>query len=875
MVRIGVRAKLSIISAFILAVSLPSLSTAQVCNIKVVTDASPDYYDMDSMIHSITGNWKTPAEKCWAMFYFNHIARRQTSPMTVHGLECTDPIRQFNDYGYTMCSTIAGINCSIWDAMGYNVKFWDITLHTVPEIEYDGRWHMYDNSMSAIYTLCDGRTIAGVEDIGKEGSCPVSAGQIEPGHIARYHCLNAGSNNGFLTGADCPRDLEQEFRCFKPSGLKYRYYYNNWDRGHRYILNLRDNEVYTRYYKNLETSIDYYVPNNGKDPEETNPRYRIRGNGIWTFKPTVSKVSLLNSIHSISNCKVINPVAVVPDKAGEIGEVVFKIEGANVITRLLIKAVLLRKTNTDINRLSISTTNGLSWKQVWNNDKTGLTPINLNLVNEVNGSYEVLVKVALIGNASPSDASLNSIEFETITMLNSKTQPKLLLGKNTVYVGVGGQTDSIVVWPDLQGKNYIPYVVEQENIVSEEKHIGYQGVMHAIEPKKQAYVVFRIDAPGDITRINYGGRFYNRAPESRIELLHSFDAGKTWNKTYSLAKTDPPWDVIHYEAIDNVPAATRSILFKYLLNSSQAGISACSIYSVRMEVNHKPKDATFKPVEVTFDWSELQEDYSLIKRSHTELIQNVPYRYNINVGGEDHPVMNSLRINLKGALPNVSYGYSDGKNVGGEKYVPQWVTYGKNQAEGKTYIVSVPSNNNWDAGDPKGKKLTDGIVGPPYAGGIGPRYALCWDKGTNPEITVDLGSTQSCGAFRIHLSAGWPWWDALKGQVKDKVELQTSTDDKNYTSHGFFAMNLRWKDIPFNHMMPDDETATGFTYDLVPAGPVQARYVRFKIAPERTLTVSEVQVLDFIKTKPFDLRIALPDAKRPGTVASEKPAPNL
>ena len=111
--------------------------------------------------------------------------------------------------------------------------------------------------------------------------------------------------------------------------------------------------------------------------------------------------------------------------------------------------------------------------------------------------------------------------------------------------------------------------------------------------------------------------------------------------------------------------------------------------------------------------------------------------------------------------------------------------------------------------------------------------------------------------------------------MKDKVELLTSTDDNNYTSQDFFPMNMRWKDIPVNHMMPDDETATGFTYGLVPPEPVRARYVRFKITPERTLTVSEVQVLDFIKTKPFDLRIALPDAKRPGTVASEKPAPNL
>ena len=140
------------------------------------------------------------------MFYWNHIARRQTIPMEVHGLECTDPIRQFNDYGYTMCSTIAGINCSIWDAMGYPIKFWDISLHTVPEVQYGGRWHMYDNSMSALYTLCDGMTIAGVEDIGKEGGCAASGGRVEPGHIARYHCLYSHERQRIShRGRLCPR----------------------------------------------------------------------------------------------------------------------------------------------------------------------------------------------------------------------------------------------------------------------------------------------------------------------------------------------------------------------------------------------------------------------------------------------------------------------------------------------------------------------------------------------------------------------------------------------------------------------------------------------------------------------------------------------
>ena len=101
----------------------------------------------------------------------------------------------------------------------------------------------------------------------------------------------------------------------------------------------------------------------------------------------------------------------------------------------------------------------------------------------------------------------------------------------------------------------------------------------------------------------------------------------------------------------------------------------------------------------------------------------------------------------------------------------------------------------------------------------------------------------------------------MKGQVKDKVEVLTSLDGKTFASRGFFALNLRWKDIPANHMMPDDETATGFTYDLVLPEPAEAHHVRFKVTAERTLTISEVQVLDRIRRRPFDLRTALPDER--------------
>jgi hypothetical protein len=882
--------------AALLAMGLPSAAKAEVCNLKVVTDGNPDYSDIGSMLYSITNNWKDDKDKAWAIFYWNHIARRQSAPMRLHGGELTDPIRQFNDYGYTMCSTIAGANCAIFGAMGWSVKFWDISLHTVPEIKYDGAYHMHDNSLTALYTTCDGKRLAGVAEIGAEGSCEKSGGKVEPGHIAKYHCLYSTSNNGFLTGADTERSMAEESKCFNPKGLKYRYYLNHWELGHRYILNLRDNEVYTRYYHRMDADSPnavkqsdkhdysgdpaYFVPNPGgknaepgvsKDPEGANPRYHLRGNGIRTFAPPLTADGLAASAVSAAGASAVAPAGIQPAKAGEPADVVFKVEGSNVITSLTIKGTFNRATQDDVNAISVSTTNGLHWKDVWKNAKTGETPAQVKLIEDVNGSYEVLVKVQLSAKASPANAQLKAVSFETVTMLNSKTQPRLMLGKNTVCVGAGDQTESIVLWPDLQAGHYKSYVVDEKNIKAEDPPKGWAGALHADKDGEEAYVVFKIDAPAAITQVTYGGRFYNRAPNAHIDLLHSFDGGKTWAASYSLTETRPVWDVIHFETIDKVPAGTRSVLFKYVMNAPKAGDVACSLYSVRMEACYKPADIAFKPIEVTFAWKEPQEELGkFVERSHTQVVDSLPATYEINVGGADHPVMESLRVNLKGAAGEVKAGYSDGKDGGGTKFQDRRVTYGRNLAEGKPYTCTVKSETEYGAGDPDGKKLTDGVVGADYAGGTNFKWAALYKPGAEPVITVDLGKRQKCGAFRIQV-AGGPFWDALKGEVKDKIEVLTSNDNKQFTSQGFFNMNQRWKDFPANYMWPDDETCKGHNFELVPPNPVEAQYVQFKVKCARRTSVSEVQVLEFIKYEPFDLKIALPDGKDRSDVSKYNP----
>ena len=95
-------AVLAVAAALALVASAPALH-AEVYNLKVVTDANPDYTDIASMIHSITSNWQTDKEKCWAIWYWNKIGRRQTAPMHLHGTELTDPIRR---------STTTGSRCA-------------------------------------------------------------------------------------------------------------------------------------------------------------------------------------------------------------------------------------------------------------------------------------------------------------------------------------------------------------------------------------------------------------------------------------------------------------------------------------------------------------------------------------------------------------------------------------------------------------------------------------------------------------------------------------------------------------------------------------------------------------------------------------------
>ena len=866
------------------AVSSPGAATF---NVQVATDASPDLTDLNRFVGSMTSRWPTSREKVWALFYWSHILKRQTSPVLAHGFEVTDPIRNFADFGYTMCSTVSGINQALYHAIGLEHQYWDICNHTVSAVQYDGKFHMIDSSMSNLVTNDDGVTLATVQEAAAESA-----------RLVRERSLYSTSPGGFLTGTDAMRNLGDitnptdgsilgGFAAnFCSSGLKHRDYYYNWETGHRYVLNLREDESYTRHYAPLGTTADYWVPSEkiaSPNPAQTFEidsanRFGMRGNGRWIFTPKLTPDAWARAAYHSINIIPIDGAGLRPDVAGQTSEVIYKVQAANVITSQTIAAQFAHTDPAAAATLSVSVNHGATWADVATLGATlgSAIPLTASLRTQVSGAYETLIRIRMLTDAAtPDGVVLTGLTVQTVTQVNIKALPRLNVGRNEVFVTLGDQSDTMVLWPELRANFWTKDAYDSQNIATQPVAVPrkYTAVAYPSVLTQDAYLTYRMDAPTDITRAVYGGRLHNYKPGSYIDFLHSFDGGATWIRSYRLSDVNKPYDVMHFETVTGIPPGTRSVLFKYLIHNTNGDATRASgLYSARMEVNHAPPNPTPSAIDITLRWKELRSDRTTIARSHRQRVTEFPASYVVNVAGSDHPVMESMTLSLESAADPTPLGYGDGTDPGGQKYRYTKQTVGTNFAKGKPYSFSrAPSGFQASAPATNTTILTDGVVGAPATGSFSYWVGQCWTTGQNVDLRMDLGVFRTTGAFRAHLF-GNPTWDALKGQVQDRVEVLTSLDAVTFVSQGLLQTSLWRKNIPINYMLPDDEKATAWNFELALPTPVVARYVTFRMTPKRNLCATELQVLDRIDYEPFDIRIAPPAPFSPPPI---DPPPNV
>src|SRR5262249_34624501 len=138
-----------------------------VCNVKVVSDKVPDVSSLEAWKASFLKEGMSDREKALMAWRTAVMFQHQDDPpheYLHHEETVLDPIKVFNVYGYGFCSMTSADVEALARYAGLKARGWGINAHSVPEVFYDGAWHLLDASLVNYFPKADG-SLASVEEI--------------------------------------------------------------------------------------------------------------------------------------------------------------------------------------------------------------------------------------------------------------------------------------------------------------------------------------------------------------------------------------------------------------------------------------------------------------------------------------------------------------------------------------------------------------------------------------------------------------------------------------------------------------------------------------------------------------------------------------
>src|ERR1043165_2120571 len=138
-----------------------------VSHVKIVSDHVEDVSSLEAWKESFIKPGMSDREKALAVWQSVVKFQHQDAPPTEFlqaGDNVLDPIKLFNVYGYSLCSVASANVQALARAAGLQARGWTINQHVVPELFWDGAWHLLDASLVTQFPRADG-SLAGVEEI--------------------------------------------------------------------------------------------------------------------------------------------------------------------------------------------------------------------------------------------------------------------------------------------------------------------------------------------------------------------------------------------------------------------------------------------------------------------------------------------------------------------------------------------------------------------------------------------------------------------------------------------------------------------------------------------------------------------------------------
>jgi len=591
-----------------------------VCHVKVVSDKVADVSTLEAWKRATVREGMSDAEKAAAIWRSVHTWRHQDSPPSELRHEgCVhDPIRVFNVYGYGMCCCASANVEALARYCGLEARGRIISAHSVPEVRWDGKWHLVDSSLICYFPDAQGQwlgvdeIIAGVADwYGKNPGYRkndaklrqfMGRGGWRKGPEVLSRCPTYDDNGWLPAATHGWYSTMQEYDC-KPEQV-YEYGHTL---GYELNLELRRGERITRNWSNRGLHVNMEgggAPGclNGK-VGTGDLRYSPRlgdlapgriGNGTQEYDVPLADGGFRHGAIAVENlaCTAEDraaPALHVKDP-GQPGIYIVRMPTAYVYLggRLTCTAVVAEGGAL---KVSFSDNHGLDWKDLARFEKSGGQEVDLKPFVFRRTDYRLRFEF------SGKGTGLEALRIDHDIQHSQRALPALAEGENRIAFSAGAPESTITVETassHLERK-------DRQQVLPQDYHVKLEGVepqYFKVGGTGQGEVTFPVATPGEMTRLRFGGHYRARDKADGWDLLVSFDGGATFRKAGRLEGLTAGF--CRYVTLADVPPGTRDALVRF---SGRQRNTTC-LFQVRIDADYRQPAGGFAPVKVTYVWEE-------------------------------------------------------------------------------------------------------------------------------------------------------------------------------------------------------------------------------------------------------------------------------
>ncbi len=512
---------------------------AVAAGVKVVSEKNPDASSIEALFKDIFKPGMTDQQKAEAIFYYmvrhsyHHDVPEEPCADNTQGRKgnsesskIMDAVKSLNVYGHAICGSIAWPVNLLHNAAGLKGRISGIEGHNVPEVFYDGKWHFTDIDQMGFIRRKDG-TIPSIDDVKADKSLLFEKNDNTPdiffkydGAAGEYESLRSGvlsATYGRKVSAHSMnltlREGESLTRFFQRQWApRYRYYSAPWP-GSAYMKRLSKNKG-----QGPQRGETFYLFKEG-------PAARF-GNWEMIYAPPLAKPSCLDGAFALANVvHSATPPFLRPKQAGA-AEVIYNFyspygcAGApNVFTNAADDADGAIVEGEFVNgkgAVAYSLDLGKSWKEV----HQGGGAFKLDLTPQLEAHYGWLLKLSFEGEGS----GLKSFKSYIAGQLSPASLPF-----------VDGQTKMTFARANTACLLFAPDVTDGEAELKRLAHgvrnfASFSGACsgHVLFQGGDGDVVFKVQAPNDIVRVQTGAKFGCRKAATLNGISFSIDDGKSW-----------------------------------------------------------------------------------------------------------------------------------------------------------------------------------------------------------------------------------------------------------------------------------------------------------------------------------------------------------